>query len=58
MKTETKLVILSMGSQEKHRDSIETPYFNFSIQTQRNYNCEEKDAEEVSAQKDPKWPVV
>ena len=43
-----------MGSQEKHRDSIETPYFNFSIQTQRNYNCEEKDAEEVSGEKDPK----
>ena len=58
MKTETKLVILFMGSQEKHRDSIETPYFNFSIQTQRPYNSEEKDAEEVSAEKDPKWHVV
>lgn len=58
MKTETKLVILDMGSQEKHRDSIETPYFNSSIQTQRPYNWEEKDAEEVSAEKDPKWPVV
>ena len=57
MKTETKLVILFMGSQEKHRDSIETPYFNFSIQTQRPYS-EEKEAEEVSAEKDPKWPVV
>lgn len=43
-----------MGSQEKHRDSIETPYFNSSIQTQRPYNWEEKDAEEVSAEKDPK----
>ena len=58
MKAETKLVILFMGSQENHRDSIETPYFNFSIQTQRPYNSEEKEAEEVSAEKDPKWPVV
>ena len=32
-----------MGLQEKHRDSIETPYFNFSIQAQRPYNCDEKD---------------
>ena len=47
-----------MGSQEKHRDSIETPYFNFSTQTQRPYNCEEKDAEEVSGEKDPKCPVI
>ena len=50
---------MSLGSQEKHRDTIETPYFNFSIQTQRPYNCEEKDADqEVSGEKDPKWPVV
>ena len=58
MKAETKLVILFMGSQEKHRDSIETPYFNFSIQTQQPYNSEEKEAEEVSAEKDPKCPVI
>ena len=43
-----------MGSEEKYRDSIVTPYFNFSIQTQRPYNCEENDAEEVSGEKVPK----